>query len=193
MRTASPGFSPSMNSNAERVEPVVVTGSPIGMMMGMATPTNTIRKSQRRSMFRSFSTNPATLLPSSETEIALLDPEDDPDGHGGGAERRSDDDPRLGRAVRGLHDPLGELAEPLARGRRRGLNRWERRRQEFQERDAARHHKNSGDEEDGRLGIPRAEGAERRGRHEEREKGEDGGLERQEEMIRDPLERRSGS
>src|SRR2546428_9406160 len=138
MRTASPGFSPSMNSNAERVEPVVVTGSPIGMMMGMATPPNTSRKSQRRSMFRSFSTNPATLLSSTETEIALLDPEDDSDGHGGGAERRSDDDPRLGRAVRGLHDPLGELAKPLARGRRRGLNRRGRRRPGIHDDGAAR-------------------------------------------------------
>src|SRR6267154_1260676 len=193
MRTASPGLSPSMNSNASRVEAVVVTGRPIGMTIGRATPMKTSRKSQRRSMFRSLSTNPAMLLPTSETEIALLDAQDQADGHRGGAERRADDDARLGRAVRGLHDPLGELPQGLARARGGGLERRERSRQEFQQRNPARHHENSGDQENGRLGIARAKCAKRRGGHEKGQEGEDRGLERQEEPIGDPLERGSGT
>src|SRR5260221_267983 len=81
-----------------------------------------------------FTKNPAMLLPTSETKIALLDAQDQADGHRGGAERRADDDARLGRAVRGLHDPLGELPQGLARARGGGLERRERSRQEFQQR-----------------------------------------------------------
>src|SRR5207245_7228661 len=123
-----------MNSNAERVGPVVVTGRPIGMMIGRATPMKTSRKSQRRSRSRSLSTNPATLLSSPQAQVAALDPEDDSDRHRGGAERGADDDARLGRSVRGLHDPLGQLPQGLARARRGGLERREGSRGEFEER-----------------------------------------------------------
>src|SRR6267378_3278778 len=157
-------------------------------MMGTATPMKTSKKSQRRSRFSNLSKNSATLLPSSETQVPTLDPEDDSDCHRGGAERRADDDARLGRAVRGLHDPLGEPPQCLARARCGGLKRGERSRQELEQGNATRHDEDAGGEEDGGLGVPGAERAEGGRGHEEREEREDGGLERQEEMIRDPLE-----
>src|SRR6267378_7596575 len=97
-----------------RVEAVVVTGRPTGRMIGIATPRNTSKKSQRRSSESSLSEMDATLLPSPEAQVPALDAEDHADRHRGGPEGRADDDSGLRGPVRRVHDPLRELAQRLA-------------------------------------------------------------------------------
>src|SRR5512142_718174 len=104
-----------MYSKADRVVALVVTGSPIGRMMGVAALTSTKRKIQRRSRVSIRSSRPATLLSLPQAEVPALDAQDDAQGHRAGAQGRSDDDPRLGRPVRRVHHPLRQPAQELAR------------------------------------------------------------------------------
>src|SRR5512140_1210601 len=129
-----------MYSKALREDSVVLTGSPIGTTIGVMRLTRTKRKINRRSSTRRKSkkrfTGSPSRLSASQAEIAALDPEDHPDRHRGGAECGADDDPRLRRPVRDVHDPLRQVAEGLARRRGRGLERREGNREEFEERNA---------------------------------------------------------